>query len=447
MHHEEISSAHRNEVGKIKAIKELFRVGKSVEEIVERVREILDGERVHGLPWSAVIGIIQRTLDWDVHNNAPLCLQNFAGRSGVEECWRKLDLWMSDQYISGVEQGKFADLKQIEQDYNKQTSANVGEENEIEEDLKDLARVDYPTGRLIREIGEAFPRRAYRQLQNLKTESRHWGQRKLLMNEIEFLAEYGEDGDTVVYVGAAPGNHIKFLSEELFTELKFILIDPAPFHIKSSNRITLINSLFDDDMCRSFASNSSQILFISDIRRSFKCEQLILQDMLDQQKWHEILSTKASMFKFRLPWFPGQTEYLSGRLFTQPYANETSTETRMIVTDKTKRLWDHYEYSEKCFFFNSVIRQKDHFHGVEGCGLDIQSYDSAVEVEILRKYIRRNFMEDQNHLIAKLSARITFAIGGAKSREWIRNMSENVIESVQSEMQQKSQRKRKRGHK
>lgn len=33
----------------------------------------------------------------------------------------------------------------------------------------------------------------------------HWGQRKLLLSEIEFLTLYGEDGMWVVYAGAAPG--------------------------------------------------------------------------------------------------------------------------------------------------------------------------------------------------------------------------------------------------
>ena len=57
----------------------------------------------------------------------------------------------------------------------------------------------------------------------------HWGQRKLLFSEIEFLTLYGHLAKTVVYAGAAPGTHINYLSKELFPEHKWVLVDPAPF--------------------------------------------------------------------------------------------------------------------------------------------------------------------------------------------------------------------------
>ena len=40
--------------------------------------------------------------------------------------------------------------------------------------------------------------------------ARHFGQRKLLISEIEFLTMHARFNDTVVYAGAAPGTHIDF---------------------------------------------------------------------------------------------------------------------------------------------------------------------------------------------------------------------------------------------
>ena len=45
----------------------------------------------------------------------------------------------------------------------------------------------------------------------------HWGQRKLLLSEIEFLTLYAAPGDLVLYAGAAPGGHIPYLARPLPT--------------------------------------------------------------------------------------------------------------------------------------------------------------------------------------------------------------------------------------
>lgn len=45
----------------------------------------------------------------------------------------------------------------------------------------------------------------------------------------------------MLYAGAAPGNHIHFLAEQLFPELKFILVDPAPFACRQTKQITIRN--------------------------------------------------------------------------------------------------------------------------------------------------------------------------------------------------------------
>ncbi len=51
----------------------------------------------------------------------------------------------------------------------------------------------------------------------------HWGQRKLLMHEIEFLTKHlgTEQRAVLVYAGAAPGTHISLLSD-LFPSVVFV---------------------------------------------------------------------------------------------------------------------------------------------------------------------------------------------------------------------------------
>lgn len=75
----------------------------------------------------------------------------------------------------------------------------------------------------------------------------HWGQRKLLLAEVEFLTQHAQPGITCVYAGAAPGTHIEFLAQ-LFPEVQFVLVDPAPFAIKSSERVRIWQEFMTDDV-------------------------------------------------------------------------------------------------------------------------------------------------------------------------------------------------------
>ena len=104
-----------------------------------------------------------------------------------------------------------------------------------------------------------------------------------MMNEIEFLTIYAAEGDTLVYAGAAPSQHTKFLSEIMFPSINFVLVDPAPFAISESDKIKIINGLFTDEMAQSY-SGRNDMLFMSDIRRTYASEELIWEDMTDQQR-------------------------------------------------------------------------------------------------------------------------------------------------------------------
>lgn len=49
-------------------------------------------------------------------------------------------------------------------------------------------------------------------------------------------------------------------------------------------------------------------------------------------------------------------------------------------------MWCNRGYEEQSFFFNTIIREAIHRHGVEGAALE-DSWDCAAEVEILREYL------------------------------------------------------------
>lgn len=170
-----------------------------------------------------------------------------------------------------------------------------------------------PGAPVLRVLDPSFPRRPYRargdgQGQGAAPDSVHWGQRKLFMNELELLTLHAEAGDTVLYAGAAPGTHVAFLADRLFPEVTFVLVDPAPFRVRPSARIRLVQGLMTDELAREYSSSSStegegegkggpkRVIFVSDIRRTHASEDLILEDMLDQQRWHDILRPKVSQW-------------------------------------------------------------------------------------------------------------------------------------------------------
>lgn len=112
------------------------------------------------------------------------------------------------------------------------------------------------------------PRLPYRRRRGEEKTVIHWGQRKLLMSEIEFLTLHHERGDVVVYAGAAPGTHMDYLADLFPGVSRFVLVDPAPFTVHPSDRIQIINGLFTNELADELRERfgSTRILFISDVR-------------------------------------------------------------------------------------------------------------------------------------------------------------------------------------
>ncbi|KAL0488320.1 cap-specific mRNA (nucleoside-2'-O-)-methyltransferase [Acrasis kona] len=239
------------------------------------------------------------------------------------------------------------------------------------------------------------------------------------MSEIEFLVNYSDACDTVVYAGAAPGTHINFLST-LFPHLSFILVDPRDFHTKSSDKITIVQEYFTDEMALKYRGQG--VLFISDIRTSNwqimsneKVEESVNKDQDDQMRWHNIMVPHRSMLKFRLPYVTSyqSKKYLSGKVYLPVWGPASTTETRLVpdacpsnaimearskkmtledinnkdfVNQCNTKVWDCLKYQDQMFYFNNVTRVTFYHHDVEADGID-HCYDCNAEIFILYNYL------------------------------------------------------------
>lgn len=184
----------------------------------------------------------------------------------------------------------------------------------------DLAQVrplfDCEPAPFARRLTADSPTMAYRSTRGMPKYSLHWGQRKLLLSEIEFVtmealrasiapapdaagagapaASLAADGfddsqrtmrefaATVIYVGAADGRHLPYLAD-LFLGCKFVLYDPRDFHPdvvafckKHPDRMEIRQQFFEDADAAEWSGAGASgalrapdaTLFISDIRNA-----------------------------------------------------------------------------------------------------------------------------------------------------------------------------------
>lgn len=277
----------------------------------------------------------------------------------------------------------------------------------------------------------------------------HWGQLKLMYTELEFLtlasASYDLAKCTVVSVGAAPGHSVSLL-RKLFPELKFILVDPAPFVAKRDSHVVIHNTIFTDESVGKILEDNlieqRKLLFISDIRLTVDdtggFEDAVFEDMLAQQRWGIQLNAEMIMVKFRMPFSdnvnsprdmrydytmlrgedkasritmgknvpknpdmvaPGTMVYLDGEIRYQLYPPSDSAETRLIARKAkngkyTLRTYDYLAYEETMAHYNTVTRRaKYSFPGAAMiapniAGFESNSFECASEVAIVSEYLR-----------------------------------------------------------
>lgn len=253
--------------------------------------------------------------------------------------------------------------------------------------------------------------------------SLHQGQRKLLLMEMLFFLLHGQPNSVVIYAGAAPCSHIRFL-EQCFPSFLFILIDPAvwnkgfqqqypqlgsdqctnaTFHI--AHNIQVYHGYFTDDLAaylgRMYANQ--HVMFISDIRlRSIESSsdnldernQHIQQDMLMQARWYNILNSYRisnvwAMFKFKISFNAAPMEYLDGNLYYQPWAPLRSSELRLITNKSNWRTYDTKWLEEHLLWYNEIHRNRENLERDDEVDRSINLLpDTLFEYDICRLYLK-----------------------------------------------------------
>lgn len=280
----------------------------------------------------------------------------------------------------------------------------------------------------------------------------HWGQRKLILSEIQFFTIFwGVDKPgTVVYAGAAPGNHTPFLAD-MFPELRFELYDPSPFAIEETDRIKLHNEFFTDDVARQWQGRDD-VLFISDVRgvdpmentrlvreanvnkvgaeeatkiAQRDTEEKVWAEMLWQQTWTEIIKPAQAMLKFRLPYVvePDKGDviapYLDGHVLLQCFPPINTTETRLVPVQPLRKVgWSCLQYEEQLHYHNFVVRDQQYLNPAtkDTTPIDppelLNDFESTLEWFILSEYVRIGRKGD----IIQLSHDITMQINAKKKK-------------------------------
>jgi len=232
-----------------------------------------------------------------------------------------------------------------------------------------------------------------------KIRALHFGQRKLLMAEIEFLTHFYDSSKTVVYVGAAPGPHIDLLSK-FFPEHEFYLYDPRPFAsiLYKNPNIHMTRAIFTTK--DAFYWGTRDHVYISDIRRDSSDEDkedYVAEDNALQLLFGQIMSPQASLIKFRVPRIddPSPYFYLNGEVKLPVWARKGSAEVRLWVTDfHFMRIWRPDQFEDMMAYFNQDLRT--HCFGRMD-GNDISGYcacyDCNAEIDILLNYIALTIIE------------------------------------------------------
>lgn len=275
----------------------------------------------------------------------------------------------------------------------------------------------------------------YRKRQAHEKKSVHWGQRKLLLSEVQFLTLFHKPDQVfnpiIVYAGAAPGIHIKFL-HQMFPNFIFHLYDPVKFANGLDNGETIFTyqRKFTDEDAYNWAGLDN-VYFISDIRTAdFKkmdesqVEEFVSTDMLDQLKWFNIIKPVHALLKFRLPW-PGLWpslgyEYPAGYVFKQVWAPQSSTEGRLVPMGDQIISWDIKAYEEMMFYHNVVVREQfKYVNEAQDKPQLLDDYDSTAEVFILKDYLVKYGTTDVTpEDIVTLSRNITKSLN-SDNQTWV----------------------------
>lgn len=167
--------------------------------------------------------------------------------------------------------------------------------------------------------------------------------------------------------------------------------------LKQKKNIILINKFFDENLAikLKIKYKNKIILFVSDIRTldiKGNRELVIVNDNENQRKWYNILKPYMSMLKFHLPYsdneIPNKIEYLDGDIYFQSFAGQTSSETRLYVSQDAKlKIYDCIKYENQMFYFNNFYRTLLFKHDIKLKNID-HCYDCYTFIYVLKEYIK-----------------------------------------------------------
>jgi hypothetical protein len=299
-------------------------------------------------------------------------------------------------------------------------------QEEIKEILKIQKEIKTKPYITLDDLKERLPYKSFDQSRSPYIRHVHIGQRKLLMSEVEFLTKYGHLASTVLYVGAAPSEHMGFLSD-LFPKITFELWDPAKFriyglHEENKKRIKIFNDFFTDEVAEKYRQrrkNGEKFIFITDLRLSSEdkkiFEEKVNGDNMAQAKWMKTIKPEVSMFKFRIPYYDIKTkkkytekstyEYLDGTIYLQTFGPPHTSETRLVVLKDAKmKKYPALEYEEKLYYFNNIVREFQKYDTPKELMKKVQGLDHcqdcALEVYIWKKYI--NYLQKNKKKTSEL---------------------------------------------
>lgn len=216
----------------------------------------------------------------------------------------------------------------------------------------------------------------------------HWGQRKLLIMELFFCSLLKVE--TVIYIGAAPGNHLNFLAGE-FPKLQFICFDPKPFAKIDKRNVAIVEREFTIKDAQHYAN--IQVALICDLRTceleddQKKIEAAIAKDNAFQNEIVLKMQPVHCMLKKRLQYATEKVQFedfIKGRTFFQPWTGPTSTETRLIASSpyKLEKL-DVRKYESQLYRHNIIDRKM-----IYGAETQLQHHDDCYDCCLEEWYIK-----------------------------------------------------------
>lgn len=219
------------------------------------------------------------------------------------------------------------------------------------------------------------------------TSAVNWGQRKLLISEIEMLVRVIDHdiksggsgkGFVLVYVGAAPGYHIPYLlnlfatfgvtahlwdrkaSLKSVSDLNDSRIKIVPQEFEDTSMTGESEGFFTDVVAQKYKDiygTNNRLIFVSDIRTTI-AEEYILQDMESQKNWVLTMQPYATQLKFILSKTDTSLyEYLGGDIYTQAWGRNKTTETRLVaLRPYSMKVYDPVPYNNAMFYLNMNTR-------------------------------------------------------------------------------------------